>query len=745
MNKKTNKNRNKFLARLVTSYSFVLIFFLLLGTFTYMSTERNMNGDIEKENLMNLKNEVENFENDIALFSTLVTQVGSNSSVKSLTSMDEVNGKYILTASDVMTYLTEIMSLSSALPATDYYIYLPKTDRLVNSISFSDINRYYVQNKHYDKNTQDTIRDLLVRKDNRYTFIDLNQYKEGADSYLYKLPIYNSFFVPYSPAVVCIEISQNNIRSIFSYIFSKEGGALVVFNKNGEKEFLIEDPANPLKVSEAELIKLCASRSDDSFFFQSGDYFITKITGESGRTFYHIGDARPTLKTLHSARNLYLCVLIAFMIVLLMTIYVISRRNVRPIIEINDQLENSLIQNKTLETELTNQKPYVYTACIAQIMKGQIPKEDSLPELAGYLEISDYINTQYFVLCIKVSEGSEDETDAKRDEILSLKFYEYFGLNIRFYQPDIDTYAILFLRDSLIEPSVVSNDIEEAFNKLHDALLNEFGITVYGGLGKRNGKLDYVWESFQGANEALSYIKEGEYFMRISDFERSSNTYYFPYEIANQLTGFIKAGNATQVTELYHIIRRENYEYRSLPQQTIKWLLSDLRNTLAKIRYTIEENPQNTYVLAQIDKGLCEVKSLEHAQQLSLMLVGLYNAPKDQNPLITSIQAYIQEHVADQELGLKKISGEFDISESYFSFLFKQETGENFSEYLETLRMQKAMDFLTKTDMPLSDLFEATGYNNANSFRRAFKKCYGNSPKYYRDEALGIKPSDDEE
>ena len=99
---------------------------------------------------------------------------------------------------------------------------------------------------------------------------------------------------------------------------------------------------------------------------------------------------------------------------------------------------------------------------------------------------------------------------------------------------------------------------------------------------------------------------------------------------------------------------------------------------------------------------------------------------------LCGIQTYIGKNYHDPDLSLKKISEVFSISESYFSYLFKVETGRNFSEYLEELRMQQAMHLLKETDTPLSELYLHLGYNNPNSFRRAFKKVYGSSPKAFR-------------
>jgi len=87
----------------------------------------------------------------------------------------------------------------------------------------------------------------------------------------------------------------------------------------------------------------------------------------------------------------------------------------------------------------------------------------------------------------------------------------------------------------------------------------------------------------------------------------------------------------------------------------------------------------------------------------------------------------------DSSLSLASISEKYNISESYFSTLFKSEIKINFSEYLENLRIEQALKLLKTTDIFISDIYQEVGYNNAYSFRRAFKKLVGITPKAVRD------------
>ena len=131
--------------------------------------------------------------------------------------------------------------------------------------------------------------------------------------------------------------------------------------------------------------------------------------------------------------------------------------------------------------------------------------------------------------------------------------------------------------------------------------------------------------------------------------------------------------------------------------------------------------------------GLSEDSTLENYEQIALELCEKNKQPENDNQLIVRIQAYIDENYGDPSLCLSRISDLFHISESYFSFLFKKTVGVNFSTYLEQVRMTQAKHLLETTNIKITDLYVAVGYNNLTSFRRAFKKKYGVAPNALRE------------
>lgn len=93
---------------------------------------------------------------------------------------------------------------------------------------------------------------------------------------------------------------------------------------------------------------------------------------------------------------------------------------------------------------------------------------------------------------------------------------------------------------------------------------------------------------------------------------------------------------------------------------------------------------------------------------------------------------YIAENFANPALNASVICKAVGISEKYLCQFIKEQTGETFSNYLERIRIQKAMDYLQTTDMSNEKIAASTGFAAVNTFYRVFGKRTGVSPKAYR-------------
>ncbi|MBO5060487.1 MAG: helix-turn-helix domain-containing protein [Clostridia bacterium] len=72
------------------------------------------------------------------------------------------------------------------------------------------------------------------------------------------------------------------------------------------------------------------------------------------------------------------------------------------------------------------------------------------------------------------------------------------------------------------------------------------------------------------------------------------------------------------------------------------------------------------------------------------------------------------------------------LTPSYFSMLFKKETGTTFKEYIDRLRFEYARKLILLSDMTVQQICAESGFGNYENFIRRFKLRFGSSPSIYR-------------
>ena len=100
--------------------------------------------------------------------------------------------------------------------------------------------------------------------------------------------------------------------------------------------------------------------------------------------------------------------------------------------------------------------------------------------------------------------------------------------------------------------------------------------------------------------------------------------------------------------------------------------------------------------------------------------------------IVEQAKQYIKENFA-KEISLDDVSRTVNISPYYFSKIFKEETDENFIEYLTNIRMEKAKELLNNTDYSMKEICSLCGYSDPNYFSRSFKKKMGVTPTEYKE------------
>ncbi|MCD7034368.1 response regulator [Metabacillus sp. GX 13764] len=129
-------------------------------------------------------------------------------------------------------------------------------------------------------------------------------------------------------------------------------------------------------------------------------------------------------------------------------------------------------------------------------------------------------------------------------------------------------------------------------------------------------------------------------------------------------------------------------------------------------------------------------KVLEHLIHLAQRIIEKVRTARFSNGklIVDSVRNYVDQHYA-HEITLASLSDLFHINNAYLSEVFKNHVGQNFSDYLVQLRLEKARNFLKDKELKIIDVANLSGFSSSAYFSTVFKKHFNQTPVEFRSTA----------
>ena len=747
LNTKTTKNnadstteKQSLMLRMVTSYSIFLLVILILFLYLYQSTFKNVETQYNFQEQSTLVSNVELFEKDLNIMNVYCRQLLQNNNFRKLLSFhDPQSADFLDMGNALATILSTDVYPEALLPIEEVYCYLPNTGYILSPTYFISEDRYYKWMKRYADSEHDNWLKALTNSSNYYHFIPMDNIAPNFSKnyYMYMINM-NDLYYMEADAVVCFVLEKEELSSLFSSGSSKESLYNFLIASNEQNEPFLE-LCGGYDVSFSDVNTLSFTNGFAHYNLNGQAATVGSYTSElTGYTYYYSFPTFNSSAGVFGKQMLYIsCFIIAFLLGIALIVR-FSKRNVAPIIELGQELNEAVEAQNHLQEVVDNQRPIICNTYVRQLLTGLVASTEEASYIKEYLNLigeSLCYNGLYIVAYNNAGDSVESTQPIRSAEdfnqIIMEALQNYFGMPLYCFSPSDHTYALLLACSKEDEANLIIK-ANETIVQLHNYLLDTYGIWLFAGIGKNTDSLTNVWESYQQAIESINYTSKNYFFFPYEFIKKDSNAFYYPPELSTKLIHFITTGNTSQVLELFNLIHQENIEERSLPINLLKFLLSDIRNTLLKARFALPSGV-SAEITSQLDEQFNQHVTFKLCEDIALTLCKLFTVESDDTSLVTAIEKYIEKNYMDPSIGLNKISDEFQISESYFSHMFKEKTGVNFSTYLENIRMSEAARMIKETDISLNELYISVGYNNANTFRRAFKKIYGVTPSNMRE------------
>ncbi len=118
--------------------------------------------------------------------------------------------------------------------------------------------------------------------------------------------------------------------------------------------------------------------------------------------------------------------------------------------------------------------------------------------------------------------------------------------------------------------------------------------------------------------------------------------------------------------------------------------------------------------------------------QCSWIFTNILQSPESKHLVsIRDAISFIKQHYSE-DIGANDVAEHVGLTSTYFSFLFKKETGENFISYLLNYRLNVAKNLLQESELSIKEISEVTGFNDQRYFSKKFKLVIGLTPTLYR-------------
>ncbi|MEK0312406.1 helix-turn-helix domain-containing protein [Cohnella sp. 56] len=176
-------------------------------------------------------------------------------------------------------------------------------------------------------------------------------------------------------------------------------------------------------------------------------------------------------------------------------------------------------------------------------------------------------------------------------------------------------------------------------------------------------------------------------------------------------------------------------EKRCRPELVKEWTLKILYDN--QMRFLALQHYQSIFSMEVLHRTLGDIGTLQELGDWMLQffkermpLLGLIYKQSRRSEILRA-QQYVSHNIGSK-ITLEEVADMLHINSSYFSRLFKRETGYNFIQYVTTAKMERAKELLARSNMSVEEVAARLGYENKSYFAKLFKKHIGGTPGEYR-------------
>ena len=212
----------------------------------------------------------------------------------------------------------------------------------------------------------------------------------------------------------------------------------------------------------------------------------------------------------------------------------------------------------------------------------------------------------------------------------------------------------------------------------------------------------------------------------------------YEYEREKELLLKVKAGDVIGAKNILNDLLGIIFFYTGSNVEVIKARLLELCTLLS--RAAVEKGAALDKIFGMNYRFISELSTLKSPEALSFWILKVldtftqnifYMGDAKNIEIIQKAISYANANY-NKETTLDAVAEHVHLNPSYFSTMFKKETGVGFSDYLNIVRIEKSKNLLRERQYSIMDVALMVGFEDRSYFSRVFRKVTGITPKEYR-------------
>lgn len=277
--------------------------------------------------------------------------------------------------------------------------------------------------------------------------------------------------------------------------------------------------------------------------------------------------------------------------------------------------------------------------------------------------------------------------------------------------------------------------LESILDQFQRFIWEQMKIRVTVSCGSFQNGPEGIYQSYSMAREASDYREHTEEHPVIwyEDIQNRNTLYDYSMETEQRIVNAIRAGEADDACGWVREVIEKNYCQKGILPSMKKCLLYELLGTVMKgaeqgggvefMNAAIGERDITSHMEAgdaekyfrTVISGLCaEIRRKEQIK-------------REDKQFGRQVMDYVMENFQDPDLNVSLTAMHFNITPTYLSQLFKEQTGLSLLEFINHTRVEKVRELL-ETGMSVVEICGQTGFRSSGALIRVFKKETGITP-----------------